>query len=135
LAPTLIEQLRPFLTVNDITLLSHALTVLAVLLQKSPSNTFAIIEKQLLSTIYTVAHSPLVTGAALESVLAFIDALVQADGQIATHVIPGFVLSADKVPKEESSPGNVAKGIAQVVKSQQGVAAGTIAEYSKHIKV
>ena len=92
-------------------------------------------EHDLLNEIYTVAHSPLVSGVALESLFRFFAALVQADNQIATHVVPNLVISAEKAPKAESSPSNVAKCIAQVVKAQHSVAAGTIAEYSKYLKV
>ena len=92
-------------------------------------------ERDLLPDIYHIAHSPLVSGAALDSLLSFFSALVQADNQISTHVVPNLVIAVEKAPKAEASPGNVAKCIAQVVKSQQAVAAGTIAEYSKNIKV
>lgn len=67
--------------------------------------------------------------------LVFFGSLVQADGQIGTHLVPNLVAGAEKALKAECSPGNVAKCIAQIVKSQQGIAAGTIAEFSKHIKV
>jgi cullin-associated NEDD8-dissociated protein 1 len=76
-----------------------------------------------------------VSGTALDAILVFFAALVQADGQIATHIVPSLVTMAEKAPKAESSPGNVAKCVAQVVKTQQAIAAGTIAEFSKHIKV
>ena len=92
-------------------------------------------EHDLLNEIYAVAHSPLVSGVALESLFRFFVALVLADNQIATHVVPNLVISAEKAPKAESSPSNVAKCIAQVVKAQHSVAAGTIAEYSKYLKV
>lgn len=97
--------------------------------------TFPEVERDLLSDIYRIAHSPLVTGAALDSLLAFFSALVEADNQIATHVVPNLVNVVGKANKAEASLSNVAKCIAQVVKSQQGVAAGTIAEYSRHLKV
>lgn len=93
------------------------------------------VEREILPGIYQIAHSPLLSGAALESMLAFFEALVMADNQIATHVVPSLVISVEKAPKADASPTNVSKCVAQVVKSQQGVAAGTIAEYSKHIKV
>lgn len=67
--------------------------------------------------------------------LVFFGSLVQADGQIGTHLVPNLVATAEKAPKAECSPGNVAKCIAQIVKVQQGIAAGTIAEFSRHIKV
>ena len=92
-------------------------------------------ERDLLPSIYSVAHSPLVTGTTLDSALAFFAALVQADDQIATHVVPSLVISMEKDTEGQANPSNVAKCVAQVVKVQQGIAAGTIAEYSKHMKV
>jgi cullin-associated NEDD8-dissociated protein 1 len=119
----------------DISLLSQSLTILAVLLELSPSATFPEVERDVLADVYDIARSPLVTGATLDSVLSFFHWLVQADRQIATHVVPNLVTSVEKAPKAEGSPSNVAKCIAQVVRSEQGVAAGTIAEYSKALKV
>lgn len=116
-------------------MLSQALSIIALLLELSPAITFPVIEKELLADIYQIAHSPLVSGAALDSLLAFFSALVQADRQIATHVVPNLVIIADKSPKTEANLINVAKCIGQVVRSSQGVAAGTIAEYSKIVKV
>lgn len=123
------------MSTTDISLLSQSLTILALLLELSPATTFPEVERDLLNDIYHIAHSPLISGSALDSLLSFFSALVQADNQIATHVVPNLVVSVEKAPKAESSPGNVAKCIAQVVKSQRGVAAGTIAEFSKNLKV
>jgi len=120
---------------SDISLLSQSLSILALLLELSPGATFIEIERDILTDVYTIAHSPLVSGAALDAILVFFAALVEADGQIATHVVPNLVLAAEKAPKAESSPGNVAKCVAQVVKFQQSIAAGTIAEFSRHVKV
>lgn len=135
LPPSLVPQVKSYLSTTDISLLSHSLSILAVLLELSPAATFLEIERDVLTDIYTIAHSPLVSGAALDAMIMFFGALVQADGQIATHVVPNLVLLAEKAFKAESAPGNVAKCVAQVVKSQQSIAAGTIAEFSKHIKV
>jgi cullin-associated NEDD8-dissociated protein 1 len=135
LIPTLIPQIRTYISTSDIVLLSHSLTLVAILLELSPSTTFPAVERDLLPGIYVIAHSPLVSGAALDSTLAFFSALVQADQQIATHVVPNLTKSLQNAPKNEASFANVAKCIAQVVKSAQGVAAGTIAEFSKYIKV
>ncbi|OAX40483.1 TIP120-domain-containing protein [Rhizopogon vinicolor AM-OR11-026] len=134
LPPTLVPQVRPYVSMTDISLLSHALTILAVLLDLSPSATFPEVERELLNDIYQISHSPLVAGAALDSVLAFFSSLVQADAQIATHVVPSLALSVEKANKSDANLANVAKCIGQVVQSSQGVAAGTIAAYSKHIK-
>lgn len=106
-----------------------------MLLDLSPSATFPEVERELLDDIYQIAHSPLVSGAALDSVLAFFSSLVQADDQIATHVVPNLAFSGERASKSDANLSNVAKCIGQVVQTAQGVAAGTIAEYSKHIKV
>jgi cullin-associated NEDD8-dissociated protein 1 len=76
-----------------------------------------------------------VSGAALDSLLSFFAALVEADRQIATHLVPSLVNAVDKAPKSEASYANVARCVSQIVKSQHGIAAGTIAEFSRHLKV
>ncbi|KAF9482351.1 TIP120-domain-containing protein [Pholiota conissans] len=134
LPASLIPQVKAYISVSDISLLSQALSTLALLLELSPTITFPEVEHDLLNDIYTVTHSPQVSGVALESLFRFFASLVQADNQIATHVVPNLVISAEKAPKAEVSPSNVAKSIGAVVKSQLGVAAGTIAEYSKYLK-
>lgn len=111
------------------------MNILAALLRLSPAETYPEIEHEVLKEVYDIAASPLVSGAALDSVLAFFAALVEADGQIASHVVPDLVARVDKMPKAEVSASNAAKCVGQVVKSQQGVAAGVIAEYSRSIKV
>lgn len=101
----------------------------------SPTSTFPEVERALLPELYVIAYSPLISGAALESLFKFFTALVQADDQITMHVIPNLVNAVEKAPRGETNPSNVAKCIAAVVKSQHGVAAGVIAEYSKTFKV
>lgn len=59
----------------------------------------------------------------------------EADNQIATHVVPNLVLAVEKAPKADASLSNVAKCIGGVVVAQRGVAAGTIAEFAKHLRV
>lgn len=135
LPSALISQLRSYISTSDISLLASALNIVALLLELAPETTFPEVESDLLQDIYVVAHSPLVSGAPFDSVLDFFSALVQADMQIATHVVPNLVISVDKVPKTEASQANVARCIGQVVKCQQTVAAGTIAEFAKHLKV
>lgn len=135
LPANLLPILRPYISPSDVYLLAQALSTLALLLELAPSLTFPIVEKILLQDIYIIAHSPLVSGDAFEEVLAFFAALVEADREIATHVVPNLVISVEKAAKTETSLTNVAKCIGQIVKSQQGIAAGTIAEFSKHLKV
>ncbi|KAJ3832369.1 armadillo-type protein [Lentinula raphanica] len=134
LPSALISQIKPYLSTSDISLLSQALNTLTVLLEMAPSATFPEVEAHILSDIYAISRSPLVGGTALDSLLNFYAALVKADKQIATHIVPSLVISVDKAPKADSSPANAARCVAQVVKTDHSVAAGTIAEYSKHVK-
>jgi cullin-associated NEDD8-dissociated protein 1 len=135
LPPALISQLKPYISTSEISLLAAALNIVALLLELAPASTFPEVEHDLLQDIYAVSHSSLISGAPFDSVLEFFAALVQADMQIATHVVPNLVISIDKAPKTETSQANVARCIGQVVKCQQTVAAGTIAEFAKHLKV
>ncbi|KAF7357490.1 Cullin-associated nedd8-dissociated protein 1 [Mycena sanguinolenta] len=134
LPPALVPQIKQYLSTADIPLLSQALSLLALLLELAPTTTFPEIESDLLPDIYRIAHSPLVSGAALDSLLSFCAALVNADNQIATHLVPNLVIAVEKAPRADASPNNVAKAVAQIVRSQQAIAAGTIAQYAKNIK-
>ncbi|EIN13285.1 ARM repeat-containing protein [Punctularia strigosozonata HHB-11173 SS5] len=134
LVSALVPQLKGFLATSDISLLSHSAATLTLLLQLSPSSTFPEVERDILKDVYGVAASPLVSGTALDSLLGFFGALVEADMEIATHVVPNLKITAEKAEDGEVSQANVAKCIAQVVKSQLAIAAGTIAEFSKNIK-
>ncbi|KAI0075919.1 ARM repeat-containing protein [Panus rudis PR-1116 ss-1] len=134
LPASLIPQLKPFLSTSDISLLAQALSIIATLLSLSPAQTFPEVESEVLKDIYQLAHSPLVVGAAFDSLIAFFASLVEADMEISTHIVPNLVISVEKAPKAEASYSNVAKCIGAVVINQQSIAAGTIAEFSKHLK-
>jgi cullin-associated NEDD8-dissociated protein 1 len=109
---------------------------LTLLLEQAPSVTFPIVEKELLSDVYKTAHSSLISGTALDNLMSFFGALVKADNQIATRLVPNLVLSVEKAPnKAENNSANVARCIGYIVQNAQSIAAGTIAEYSKNIKV
>ncbi|KAF8737377.1 hypothetical protein AX14_012971 [Amanita brunnescens Koide BX004] len=131
---TVISHIKPYLSTADTQPLPQALSILSLLLDLSPNATFPVVEREVLSDIYTIAHSPVVSSVALDSLLRFLSSLVHADNQIATHVVPNLVIAVEKAPKNEANPGNVAKCVAQVVRSQPDVAAGTIAEYAKNLK-
>ena len=120
---------------SDIPLLAQAVAIIALLLRLAPSITFPLVERAFLKEVSTISCSPLASGVALESLLSFYGSLVEADMQIASHVIPNLVAVADKAPKSEVSYSNVAKCVAEVVKNQQGIAAGTISEFTRHLKV
>lgn len=132
---TVFSTLKPYISIVDISLMSQAVSNVALFLDLLPKDTYPEVERDLLSDIYTIAHSPLVAGAAFESVLSFFAALVQADMQVATHLVPNLVISVDKAQKADASLANVARCIGQVVIAQQSIAAGTIAEFAKHLKV
>ncbi|RDX51535.1 TIP120-domain-containing protein [Lentinus brumalis] len=134
LPANLIPTLKPYLTSSDIALLGAALDIVALLLELAPKVTFPEVERDILSDVYAIAYSPLLAGAPFESLLSFFAALVEADMQIATHVVPNLVSAVEKAPKAEASLTNVAKCIGQVVRSQRAVAAGTIAEFARHLK-
>ncbi|KAI0307414.1 TIP120-domain-containing protein [Multifurca ochricompacta] len=132
---TLIPQLKSYVSSTDISLQSQALSLFALLLQLSPKSTFLEVEREVLEDVYGIAYSPLTSGAALDSVLAFFGALVEADFQIATHVVSSLTRGAPEKPKGDVSYPNVAKCVAQVVRSYQALAAGVIAEFSKTLKL
>ncbi|KAJ7888140.1 hypothetical protein B0H14DRAFT_3856136 [Mycena olivaceomarginata] len=56
------------------------------------------------SDVYRIAHSPLVSSAALDSLLSFCATLVSADHQIATHLVPSLVIAAEKAPSNAIDP-------------------------------
>jgi cullin-associated NEDD8-dissociated protein 1 len=130
----IVQQLKQYLVITDITVLSEALLTLSELLKCYPKVSYPLVENQVLLATYQLACSPLVTGPALESVLQFFGTLVEADGQIANHVIPGLMKNMDELGSD-ALPSNVSKCLAKIVSVQMGIAAGTIAEFTKYIKV
>ena len=134
LVRNIIQQLKQYLVITDITVLSEALLTLSALLKYYPKVSYPLVENQVLLATYQLACSPLVTGPALESILQFFGTLVEADGQIANHVIPGLIKSMDELGSD-ASPSNISKCLAKIVSVQMGIAAGTIAEFTKYIKV
>lgn len=132
---TLLPHLRPYVSTSDIPLLAHTVATIALLLRLAPSTTFPLVEREFLKDVTDISCSPLASGVALESLLSFYGSLVEADMQIASHVIPNLVSVVEKAPKSEVSYPNVARCIAEVVKNQHGIAAGTISEFTRHLKV
>ncbi|KAI0825335.1 ARM repeat-containing protein [Trametes gibbosa] len=130
----LMPTLKLYVIPSDILLLGAALDIVALLLELSPKATFPEVEREILTDVYTIAHAPLLAGAPFESVLDFFAALVEADMQIAPHVVANLVLAVEKAPKNDASLTNVAKCVGGVVKAQRAVAAGTIAEFARHLK-
>ena len=128
-------HLRPYISTSDIPLLAHAVSTIALLLRLAPSTTFPLVEREFLKDVTVISCSPLASGVALESLLSFYGSLVEADMQIASHVIPNLVSVVEKAPKSEASYSNVARCVAEVVKNQQGIAAGTIRRFVQHLNV
>lgn len=93
---TVFSTLKPYISIVDISLMSQAVSNVALFLDLLPKDTYPEVERDLLSDIYTIAHFPLVAGAAFESVLSFFAALVQADVQVTTHLVPNLVISVDR---------------------------------------
>ncbi|KAG9126256.1 hypothetical protein FRC07_004222 [Ceratobasidium sp. 392] len=136
LQDTLIDNLLPYLTPSDPTLLVHTLDLLTFLLRSWPKTWFTPIEKKVLSKIYPIACEPLLLTHSLDSLLGFVFALSEADGQIAGHLVGGFKIAFDKSEGGGSVAvaGNISKCLGAVVRAQRPIAAGTINEFAKHIK-
>lgn len=132
---TLLPHLGSYISTSDIPLLAQAVATIALLLRLAPPATFPLVEREFLKDVTVISCSPLASGVALESLLSFYASLVEADMQIASHIIPNLVSVIDKAPKSEVSYLNVAKCVSEVVKHQQGIAAGTISEFTRHLKV
>jgi len=131
---TLIPQLKLYVSTTDISLQSKALSLFVLLLQLSPKSTFLEVECEVLEDVYGIAYSPLTSDATLDLALTFFGALVEADFQIAMHVVSLLTRGTLKKPKDVLYP-NIVKCVAQVVKRNHALAAGVIAEFSKNLKV
>ena len=119
LPASLVPQVKTDILTSDISLPS-TLLALSLLLELAPSVTFPEVEYDPLNNIYNATHPALISGLALESLFRFCAALVQADNQIATRIVPNLIISAEKAQKAEMSPANVAKCVTQLVKSDHG---------------
>ncbi|KIY47176.1 TIP120-domain-containing protein [Fistulina hepatica ATCC 64428] len=136
----LIPAVKTYLVPNDLSLLAQSLTIYAILLETTPP-LFREIESQVLQDVYVIARSPLIPSTivtTLDALLRFISALVASDREIATHLVPGLTFSVGSAGKGKSTAtekdincANIAKCVAQVVKINPTVAAGTIAQYAK----
>ena len=77
LPTSLIPQIKTFISTSDISLLSQALSPLSLLLELAAASTFPEVEHDLLKDIYSITHSPLISGVALESLFKFYTSLRQ----------------------------------------------------------
>ncbi|KAG8930309.1 hypothetical protein FRC03_000633 [Tulasnella sp. 419] len=134
LPSVLIPELLPLISTSDLVLLSHSLTTLTILLVQAPTVVYPIVESKVVKPVYDIAYSPLVSGSALDSLTDFFRALVEADREIATHVVPGLTMALEKSNAPDASPANISKCLSAIVKGAMGIAAGVIAEFSKAIK-
>ncbi|KAG8723447.1 hypothetical protein FRC09_003293 [Ceratobasidium sp. 395] len=134
LQDTLTDNLLPYLTPTDPTLLLHTLDLLTFLLRSWPKTWFTPIEKKVLSKIYPIACEPLLISTSLDALLGFVYALSEADGEIASHLVGGFKVAFDKSEGGVGVAGNISKCLGAVVRAQRPIAAGTINEFAKHIK-
>lgn len=108
---------------------------MALLLHLAPSTSFPLVEREFLKDVTVISCSPLTSGVTLESLLSFYRSLVEADGQIASHLIQNLIAIVEKASKSEVSYSNVARCVAEVVKYQNAIAAGTISQFTRHLKV
>jgi len=139
--PALVTDLQPFITEQDLYNLPLALNVITVLLATQPAAK-AVVEAEILPRVYALVRTPLITGLPLEAVLAFFEALIAPDQELALKVIPELL----KVVGKEKTLANAAAGEAQatrttakcvgvVVKAAPRDRAGVIAEFAKQIEV
>lgn len=114
---------------------------MTVLLATQPAAKPAV-EAEVLPKVYASVRSPLITGQPLDAVLAFFEALIAPDQELALKVIPELL----KVVGKDKTLGSAAGGDAQamrttakcvgiVVKAAPRDRAGVIAEFAKQIEV
>jgi cullin-associated NEDD8-dissociated protein 1 len=135
LQDTLVDNLLPYLTPSDPTLLLHSLELLTFLLRSWPKTWFAPTERKVLARVYPLACEPLLLPSSLDALLGFVYALAEADGEIAGHLVGGLKIAFEKSAGGVVVAGNVSKCLGAVVMAQRPIAAGTISEFAKHIKV
>lgn len=123
------------MSTGDISLLSHSFIVLSILLELNAAIAYPIVESKLLKEIYSLSLTPLLAGASLDSLLTFYTNLVNADQEIGNKIIPKLLLEVQQGAKNATSPGNVAKCIARVVRANQTIAAGVITQFTKLMQV
>ncbi|KAG8745439.1 hypothetical protein FRC10_007982 [Ceratobasidium sp. 414] len=134
LQDTLTDNLVPYLTPSDPTLLLHSLELLTFLLRSWPKTWFTTVEKKVLARMYPIACEPLLLPTSLDALLGFVYALAEADGEIASHLVGGFKVAFEKSEGGVGVAGNISKCLGAVVRAQRPMAAGTINEFAKHIK-
>lgn len=134
-------DLQPFITEQDLYNLPHALNVATLLLATQPAAK-ATVEAEILPQVFALVRTPLITGLPLEAVLAFFEALIAPDQELALKVIPELLKVVGKektltnaVGGEAQAMRTTAKCVGVVVKAAPRDRAGVIAEFAKQIEV
>jgi cullin-associated NEDD8-dissociated protein 1 len=109
--------------------------VITLLLRTAPQEAYPLIEATILPSIYSSAVSPSLTANLLDSLLDFFGSLVAADPPIANRLVLSLTLALDQVGSGPGSAANTSKCIAAVIRNEITLAAGTISDFAKAIKV
>ncbi|KAF8303097.1 TIP120-domain-containing protein [Clavulina sp. PMI_390] len=134
LVSTIISQLTPYLTLQDISHFTNSLTVLNTMLRIAPADVYPAAESEVLPIIYKCAVSQLPAGPLVENIIEFFGTLVTADPPIATRLIPGLTTSLEKAPAGTASSVNTSRCIGGIVRSEISLAAATVKDFGKSIK-
>jgi len=135
LVATIIPQLLPYFAIEELSHFTNSLTIITLMLQMAPRDAYQIAEAEILPIIYRCAVSHLPTGLLLDSVVEFLGSLVAADPPIANRLIPGLTASLEKTTPNSASPLNASRCIGAVVRSEMGLAAATVNDFAKSLKV
>ncbi len=133
----MIAQVSPYLTLTELSHFTNGVSVITQMLRTSPREVYGPVEKDVLPLIYPSVISPTVTPTLLDALLDFFTALVQADSQIASRLVTSFTASLDQISASVGSASaiNTSKCIAVAIRSELSLAAGTIREFARSIKV
>jgi cullin-associated NEDD8-dissociated protein 1 len=85
--------------------------------------------------IYRLSLSPLITGAALDSLLNFYIKLVKSNRGIVAKIVPSLVLEVEKSTKGTIAPGTAAKCIVKSVETDGQAVIDSLNEFTRMLKV
>lgn len=132
---TIVPQLLPYLAVQEVSHFTNSLAVINLMLRMAPQEVYQVAEADVLPVIYKCAVSHLPSGTLLDSIIDFFGSLVVADPPIATRLILGLTTSLEKAPAGSASPLNASRCIGGIVQSDMSLAAATVNDVAKSIKV
>jgi hypothetical protein len=135
LVATIIPQLLPYLAIEELSHFTNSLTVVTLMLQLAPHDAYPVAEAEILPIIYRCAVSHLPTGLLLDSVVEFFGSLVAADPPIANRLLPGLTAALEQTTPNNASPLNASRCIGAIVRCEMGLAAATVKDFAKSIKV